>query len=124
MGTNPFAQAIAHARATWPAVRADEAKLEAHLRGVTGGEPSALAAVRVDEILLAFGAGSGDAAAIDVLETAFLSKLDAAMARQSRDGLDDLKQRLREALLVSRAGAPPKILSYGGRSSLSRWLRV
>jgi len=38
--------------------------------------------------------------------------------------VDEVRQSLREKLLVSRSGMPPRIAEYSGRGALANWVRV
>jgi len=123
-----LAELIASARAAWPRVRLEEAVFLRHLaeRLPATAEPErTLRALPVAELFLACGCAQGDAAAHAALEAHFLPKVAAAVARV--DGAADASevcQVLREKLLTSEAGRPPRIADYQGQGPLAAWLRA
>lgn len=78
------------------------------------------------DLLLACGCARGLAAALRAFETQYLADVPKLVARveSSAAGHAEIQQRLRERLLVSREGAPPKIVDYRGKARLGSWLRV
>lgn len=96
---------------------------EAFLRFLAG-HPEGLA--HSEDLYLAFACAQGTAPALEEFERRLESLVGAAIAhlRPDRIFLEEVLQRLRQKLLVSQAGAPPKLLEYGGRGSLAQWLRA
>jgi RNA polymerase sigma-70 factor (ECF subfamily) len=78
------------------------------------------------DLWLACACAQGVPSAIASFERVFLAQVPRFIARvdSSPELADEVRQRLRERLLVGRAGAPPRIASYSGRGPLSGWLRV
>jgi len=101
-------------------VRVDEAEFHRFLGSkASGGDGSGL---DVEALYLVCACARGDRAALRTLDEQYLSRIDGAVIRAGAGHqVDDVKQLLRERILV---GKPPRILSYGGRGSLLRWLRA
>jgi len=82
-------------------------------------------ALRLEELALAKACARGDARALELFDTEYLAKVPAFLARHpARGAADEVRQRLRERLLVVRPDGPPRIADYSGRGSLGGWLRV
>jgi RNA polymerase sigma-70 factor (ECF subfamily) len=115
---------VADARAAWPAIAIAADGFFAYLaeRVADGDEPGAL---HVADLYLACGCAHGDAAAIAAFDAHCLAVVDRALARLGLDAamIDEVKQRLRRALLVPERGAP-RIVSFAGRGALRSWVRV
>ena len=64
--------------------------------------------------------------AVEAFEAAYMGRVGGYLVkmRPTRPFLDDVRQTLREKLLVGRDGAPPRIAEYDGRGALASWLRV
>ncbi len=80
-----------------------------------------------EELFLALACARGDAAALALFETRYLSGADAALRKLglSRAAADDVKQALRLRLLVRTAAAgPPLVCEYAGRGALRGLIRV
>ncbi len=114
-------------RAAWPDVVVDEIAFARHLAaGVTAAPRPALRALHAADLYLAFACASGAAVAIRTFERAFTAKIDGYIARVTPAALarDEVRQKVREALLVGRGGRPPSIASYTGRGPLGAFVRV
>lgn len=87
---------------------------------------AALAQLQVGDLYVACGCALGRAEAVRAFEARAMGAIDAAVASLSADGdfAAEIKQRVREQLLVARDGAPPRIVEYRGRGPLSRWVRI
>ena len=83
----------------------------------------ALAKLHTDDLYLACACARGVPEALAVFDWQYLSRLPAEVLRIdcSDDFTDDVRQRLRERLLL---GAPPRIAEYTGRGALGAWVRV
>ncbi len=116
------------ARAAFPAVQLETPRFAAFVRSrlESAEDPVvALGKLHVEHLFLACACGQGDPAALAELDRSFFPQLDGAMIRAGVGAqLDDVKQRVREKLLASTEGRPPRILDYGGRSDLLPWLRA
>ena len=78
----------------------------------------------VEDLFLAWWAGSGDSAGIAAFEAAFAPDIDRLVARFHKLPADDLRQRLRIKLFVGTGASQPKIHDYTGAGSLVGWLRI
>ncbi len=78
------------------------------------------------DLLLAFACLRGDAKALAVLETEFLTGICTALAKKARRPhlATDIHQALRERLLVPSARSGPRLASYSGGGPLGIWLHV
>jgi RNA polymerase sigma-70 factor (ECF subfamily) len=117
-----LADRIARARAAFPEFHVGDAELAAYLdeRAADGVE------LDVEDLYLACACASGDAAAVRCFERRLAGDIDAALRhlRVADDLRDELKQRVRDKVLVGKPGARPKIADYSGRGALSGWLRA
>ena len=118
---------IDEGRAAWPDVVVDEIAFVRHLAArATAAPRPALRALHVADLYLAFACASGAAPATLAFERAFAAKIDAYIARVTRTpaARDEVRQKVRETLLVGRGGRPPTIASYTGRGRLGAFVRV
>jgi RNA polymerase sigma-70 factor (ECF subfamily) len=78
------------------------------------------------DLLLACGCAEGDEAALRVFDDEHLRDVPRLVARVERDAaaVEEIKQRLRERLLLPRDEKPPRIADYRGKGRLTSWLRV
>jgi RNA polymerase sigma-70 factor (ECF subfamily) len=121
--------ALATAHSAWPDVRVADGEM---LRAVAARLPqgaapgAAVAAMHISDLYLAYACAQADKRALAAFETHFLSAVASFVAQidRSESFADDVRQILREKLLVRVAGAPPKIAEYTGRGPLGGWLRV
>jgi len=82
--------------------------------------------LRTGDLYLACACARSDPKAIAAFERHVLGGLDATLRKlrgMTPDIIDEVKQRLRQRLLVAD-GRSPRILEYSGRGELRRWLRV
>ncbi len=122
-------QRLEQARERWPTVVFDLEAFAAHLASLTPAEadPEAhLGELRLPDLYLAFHASRGEAAAVEAFEQLFRPVADAALARiNTPESLrDEVRQVLRERLLVGVGGRPPALASYAGRGALKSWIRI
>jgi RNA polymerase sigma-70 factor, ECF subfamily len=115
-------------RTTWPKVMVDAEAYVRHLAKHLRDEPhleGALRIIRGPDLYLACACAQGDKEAILALDRGFLREVDSALARMrlDRSTVDEVKQIVREKLLVTDGGIP-KIADYAGRGPLDVWLRV
>jgi RNA polymerase sigma-70 factor (ECF subfamily) len=86
---------------------------------------AALETLHGTDLYLACAAGHGVPAAVEAFVRGYLQPISGSV--QAVPGaaalVDEVRQRLHERLLVG-TGGPPRILSYGGRSSLATWVGV
>jgi RNA polymerase sigma-70 factor (ECF subfamily) len=126
IGDDELALLVATARSCWPAIPIDDETFIAHLaERLPEGEDAlrALRSVQAADLYLACGCARGLPEAITAFERTQMQRIDGAVERVDarRDFVDEVRQRLRERLLV---GAPPRIASYSGSGSLAGWVRI
>lgn len=122
---SPSAEREKLARRVDEALRARPLKvgLREELHAFVAARPDA---THVDDLLVAFGAASGDRGCLDVLERDFFAELPRILGRLrfSSEDLADLSQRLRMDLVVGSPDRAKKLLAYGGTGPLAGWLRA
>lgn len=117
------------ARAEWPRVTlADDVFVE-HLATHASASPPVLAFLRgvhAGDLYLACAVARHDRAALAAFEERFMARVPEYVLRVRipPDAVDEVKQKLRERLVMGEAGARPKIAEYSGKGALGGWLRV
>lgn len=112
----------AEGRRAWPQVALDEAAFTRHLErlGYIAGE------LHAADLYLACACTLGAPQAVEAFDQAFMPKVAAFVA--SVDGspsfVEEVRQHLRDKLLVAPEGGVPKIADYSGRGPLGGWVRV
>lgn len=116
--------AHARARQSCPTVELSAERYAAFVRerlaeAVPEGEIAA-------DLYLACACSHGDEGALSAFDSELMSQVGSFLSRvdSSPAVIDEVRQRVRERLFVSKDGAPPKIAEYGGRGRLASWLRV
>jgi RNA polymerase sigma-70 factor, ECF subfamily len=122
---------IAAARAAWPAVAVDDDAFLGHLaaalrRGAASSVEAWLARGTASELYLACACAAGNPVALAAFDAHYLAGLDATLARLDlpRWVVDDVKQDVRQRLLVGDAERSPRIADFTGAGNLRGWLRV
>jgi RNA polymerase sigma-70 factor, ECF subfamily len=120
---------VDEAIATWPGLALEPSAFVRDLSGrLLGDAPIAetLAALRGPDLYLARACAHGDAAAIEVFESAFADEIERSVEQMAGDAIrgDDFKQEFRHKLFLGKEGGSPKISEYSGRGSLRRWVRI
>ena len=111
------------ARAAWPTLALEEEVfagwLRVHVRAGDGVRHAA-------DLYLACACVHGVPGAADLFEREVMSCMPVFLRRFHLDAaaLDEICQRVRERLLVSAAGEPPRLAAYSGRGPLQAWVRV
>jgi len=122
-----WADALATARAAWPAVKFDDAQLVQFVGERLAGPDlvSALATLPAADVALAGACAAQEPTAHAAFDS-ILAEVDAAGAstRASKDLIDEVKQLLRVQLLVTRADRPAGIAGYKGKGPLRGWVRI
>ncbi|CAN5719031.1 hypothetical protein BH11MYX1_BH11MYX1_43010 [soil metagenome] len=119
-----FVTLLEAARASRPELAVDDAVFVAFLehRFANAELDDASAERNAGDLLLACAAIAYDPVAISELERDTIAGLDRALASLvSGGGVDEVKQRVREVLLVA---SPPRLASYAGRGPLRAWVRA
>ena len=116
------------ARHTWPRLALSRAAFEARIVSVVelaSPPPARLADLRPVEQYLVQACMQGVPGALGTLEAHAFGLL-APVSRQFAGilGLDELKQRVRDRLLVFEDGGLPRLATFTGLTSLERWVRI
>lgn len=116
---------IARARDAHPLISVDIVAFAAHL-SACGSGPGGLGAVNAEDLYVAFAAAHGDRHALDLIEQTYLGRIGRFIGHLRREApfVDEVRQALRERILVGVGGRRPKILDYSGRGPLGAWFRV
>lgn len=123
-----LAALVDEARTSWPSVGLRPEAFVRHVAERLPGEAdveASLRALHASDLYLAFACASGDRRALASFDRVFLSQVRSYVAKldSSASFADEVKQQLREKLLVPAQGRP-RILDYTGRGPLGGWLRV
>lgn len=120
-----LARLVSAARAEHPEVRLSPEAFVAHLaeRLPARGVREALSRLHAADLWLACACSQGDGRALAIFEERFLPEVDRAVQRGAGGLSDEVRQRVRERLLVAEDG-PPRIARYEGRGPLKAWVRV
>jgi RNA polymerase sigma-70 factor (ECF subfamily) len=127
--TDLIAHRVAGAQADWPEVHLDGALFGERLRRFAeeaSDPPAALASLHASDLYLACACAAGNRAALAAFETHFLADIrrHISLVHAQATFLDDVRQRVREELLVAKDGRAPKIANFSGQGPLAGWLRV
>ena len=118
---------VRQAREAWPEVDMDVGAFLAHVAErlpSTGEGREVLASLRAEDFFLAFACVRGETRALEALDAHVLSQVGTWLPREAPALVDELRQLLRQRLLVPVDGAPPKLASYSGRGPLGQWVRA
>lgn len=114
------------AAARWPRVHVPLAGFEAFLLGKAGddADESALEALRVDDLFLAYACLNSDREALAILETQYLTQVPRVLGRLrlTAEERDEVTQQLRHRLLVGTERGPARLETYAGRGDLRSWI--
>jgi RNA polymerase sigma-70 factor (ECF subfamily) len=113
-------QILERAQALWPGVTLDAQRFAERLAECEGGETP-----HATDLYLAAACAAGDARALAAFEANFLSKVGSFISRVDRSApfADEVRQRLRESLLVGKSGRPG-IAAFAARGALMSWVHV
>jgi RNA polymerase sigma-70 factor (ECF subfamily) len=116
------------ARTAWPAIDLEEEIWTAHVLSKLPPDatPEAVDHLDVAGLYLACACARGVPSALAELDRHVLAKVPEFLARiQGSSALpDEVRQILRERLLVAGPDGPPRIATYAGDGSLAAWVRV
>src|SRR5688572_6119143 len=113
-------------RSAFPGVELDAPSFMRHLAAVVDEtDDRGLSALHASDLYLACACTHANTVAVAILERDFISTLDAPLRSTGLDAhaVDDVRQRVRELLLVG-TDEIPVIASYRGRGQLRSWLRA
>lgn len=122
-------EALHRARLEWPDLSVSDEAFATYLAGKLGRDGSleqSLADLRIGDLYLAFACASGDQRAMERFETCYLREVDGALIRMRGQlpPAEDVRQMVRERLLVAPHGRGPRIGDFNGRGDLRTWVRV
>lgn len=90
----------------------------------TGDAAAVFATVRAGDLLLAFACCQGDTAAFTMLDEQILSRVSEWFPKEDSAVIAEVRQRLRQRLLLAEGSSPPKIATFTGRGTLAQWTRA
>lgn len=121
---DPLRLAIREGAARWPEVAVDPADVAAHL-AANLTEWSSVDPRHFADLYLASACAMGDAAALAIFEDDHMGALDGTLrALVGEAHVSEVKQIVRQRILVADRGSTPRIAGYAGRSSLRAWVRA
>lgn len=111
------------ARRAWPGVDVSGDGFMRHLASRARGD---LGALRTSDLFLAYACLEKDLVALRLFDERIIARLDRAVAGvDSRpDVVDEIRQRVRERLLVPDGTQAPRLVDYEGRGPLLGWART
>ncbi len=122
-----LAELCAKARAECADIDLSPALFAAHVARHWGHEPpERWAPLRAADLWLACACAAGDERAVVRFEAQYRAILEQVVARMrlSPDRAADVKQLVRDRLLVGEPGKASRIASYSGRGELAGWVRA
>jgi RNA polymerase sigma-70 factor (ECF subfamily) len=123
-----LSRVLAAARAQWPGVELEGPRFVGHLARLLAADapPEDVEKLNLTDVYLARAAADGLPSALQAFESRFLPEVDAAVARLRLPptGLDEVRQLLRQRMLVGSADAPARLAAYPGTGPLSGWVRA
>jgi RNA polymerase sigma-70 factor (ECF subfamily) len=116
-------------RARWPALSVDAEELFAHVAMHVPPDADRIAHLRslvAEDLYLAYACANDLAGAVEAFDSHYLSRVPGFIAHIDRSPAfaEELRQVLRERLLVARTDGPPRIADYAGRGALMVWVRL
>ncbi|MCP3102572.1 transcriptional regulator [Myxococcus sp. K15C18031901] len=123
-----LSRVLATARAAWPGVELEGARYVGHLARLLPSEApdEDVEKLHLQDVYLARAAADRLPAALAAFESSFLPEVNAAVARLKLPptGLDEVRQLLRQRMLVGSQEAPARLAAYPGTGPLSGWVRA
>ncbi len=121
-------------RDAWPELKLEEgpflAALREHAEAIARDEgrpvQEALAGLCAEDLYLTTACIQGERAALEAFDRHCLHDLESVLGRLQTEGAeaDEVRQRLRQRLLVGDGTRPARLTQYRGRGALRRWIRV
>jgi RNA polymerase sigma-70 factor (ECF subfamily) len=124
-----LSSALAAGRATYPDVSLSDEDFLKHLVRSLPAQGDGIEALRKlahADLFLACACSLGEPRAIAIFEREFVTQVSAYVSRAGAlSGFDDdVKQALRNRILVAETSILPRIASYTGRGPLGAWVRM
>lgn len=124
-----LARMLAQGRAAWPDLELDASVFVAFVGErvkATSEVAAALDATKSDDLYIVCACLAGDDRALRAFEEHFGRDIDGTLSRLRMPvpARDEVRQRLRVQLFVTRPQSAPMLTTYSGRGSLAKWLRV
>lgn len=121
--------ALSAGRDTWPGVSVSAVELADRARAAVADQAdpgAALSALHAADLYLATALTHGDPAALAAFDAAVLSAVGDFVKRidPSAAFADEVRQELRERILVAPPDGAPRIAEYRGSGPLGGWVRV
>jgi RNA polymerase sigma-70 factor (ECF subfamily) len=115
-------EAFAVGRAAWPTLTADAASFERYVAEL--GFKCDGSAARVADLYLVHACLQEIPGAIEAFEATYRQTIECAArcVEAPPSFVDEVKQRLREVLFVSKDGSQPRISQYSGHGPLAGWI--
>ncbi len=114
---------LAEGRAAWPQIALEDEVFARHLGAIWSVRKAKLDDLRGADLYLACACARGDDRALAALEPQ-LAQACASLPRGTPALSDEIRQDLREKLLVAHDEEPPLIATYSGEGPLATWLKV
>jgi RNA polymerase sigma-70 factor (ECF subfamily) len=117
------------AETAWPALHIDRDPFWAHIARHIPADalsPEQLSRLHASDLYLAYGCTVENPAAQAAFEQSFMSGIDTALLhmRLAPGEVDEVRQLLRQKVLVREGTTPPKISSYSGVGPLKNWIQA
>ena len=121
-----LASHLATARGAWPGLPLTDLEFAEYIaaRLPDDGAVELLSTLHSADLWLAAACARGVRGAAVVLDREYIPGLDSVLSRAGLEARDELRQRIREKLLVSSDDSPPRIAEYRGRGPLLGWMKV
>ena len=121
----PSPEAIDRAARAWPELQIEPASFSAYVERVVD-DTASLDDASLAELYLACGCTHGNATALALFDAKYLDVVPAALAHMKLGSttLDEVRQLVRQKLLVAEPGQSPKLDDYAGRGKLRGLIQV
>jgi RNA polymerase sigma-70 factor (ECF subfamily) len=121
-----LAALCARGRAAHPTVGVSDLDFVRHLARCGASVAAGGASTAAEDLFLACAAVAGERGAVDKLRAEHRQGISTYLRAIDKLELtvDEVEQRLWEALLVGSGGAPPKLLAFSGRGSLAGFVGI
>lgn len=116
-------------REAWPTLPVPQDLFTAHLQPILASEPEPSAYLKTlkgEDLYLACACTLRLPGSHEAFDRRYLAQMPLYLSHMNLPAamVEDVRQLVSARLFVNEAGSPPRIASYGGRSSLPSWLRT